>query len=68
MKPKLPEICNKYSIREPTFHLYVIRHAFVKQLIKWHLLGFLNTETGALLISCKLYTHALDDNYIYGTK
>ena len=29
MKPKLPESCNVYSIRKPTFHLPVIRHEFL---------------------------------------
>ena len=38
MKPKLPELCNVYSIRKPTFHLPVIKHEFVKQLIEYKLL------------------------------
>ena len=39
MKPKLPELCNIYLIRKPTFHLPVIRHEFAtKQLIKYKLL------------------------------
>ena len=50
MKPKLPELCNVYSIRKPTFHLYVIRHAFVKLLIEYKSLELLNTESGTLLI------------------
>ena len=44
MKPKLPELCNVYSIRKPTFHLPVIRHGFSKQLINNKLLELLNTE------------------------
>ena len=38
MKPKLPELCNVYSIRKPTFHLPVIRHEFARQLIGYKLL------------------------------
>ena len=42
MKPKLPELCNVYSIRKPTFHLPVIRHTFAKQLIEYNLLLLFN--------------------------
>ena len=54
MKPKLPELCNIYSIRKPTFHLPVIRHEFAKQLIEYKLLERLNTESCTLLISTKV--------------
>ena len=57
MKPKLPELCNVYSIRKPTFHLPVIRHEFARQLIGYKLLEFLNTEPGTLLGSSKVHTH-----------
>ena len=50
MKLKLYELCNVYSIRKPTFHIPVIRHAFAKQLIEYKLLELLNTESGTLLI------------------
>ena len=58
MKPKLPELCNVYSIRKPTFHLPVIRHEFAKQLIEYILLELLNTESGNLLISSRVHTHS----------
>ena len=44
MKPKLPELCNVYSIRKSTFHLPVIMQEFAKQLIEYKLFGLLNTE------------------------
>ena len=59
MEPNLPELCNVYSIRKPTFHLPVIRHEFAKQLIEYKLLELLNTESGTLLISSKVYTHSV---------
>ena len=37
MKPKLPKLCNVYSIKKPTFHLPVIRQEFAKQLIEYKL-------------------------------
>ena len=43
MKPKLPELCNVYSIRKPIFNLPVIRKEFAKQLIEYKLLELLNT-------------------------
>ena len=58
MKPKLPELCNVYSIRKPTFHLPVIRHEFARQLIGYKLLELLNTEPGTLLVSSKVHTHS----------
>ena len=57
MKLKLPELCNVYSIRKPTFHLPVIRHTFAKPLIEYKLLELLNTESGTLLMSSKVHTH-----------
>ena len=65
MKPILPELCNVYSIRKPTFHLPVIRHEFAKQIIEYKLLEFLNTESGTLLISSKGHTHSFIGFKIY---
>ena len=59
LKSKLPELCNVYSIRKPTFHLHVIRHVFAKQLIEYRRLDLLNTESGTLLVSSKVHTHSL---------
>ena len=65
MKPKLPELCNVYSIRKPTFHLPVIRHGFARQLIGYKLLELLNTEPGTLLVSSKVHTHSFIGFKIY---
>ena len=65
MKPKLPDVCNVYSIRKPKFHLPVIRHEFSKQLIEYKLLEVLNTESGTLLISSKVHTHSFIGFKIY---
>ena len=53
MGPKLPELCNVYSIRKPTFHLPVIWHEFAKQLIEYKLLELLNTESGNVSLDLK---------------
>ena len=50
MKPKLPELCNVYSIRKPIFHLPVIRHEFARQLIGYKMLELLNTESDTWLV------------------
>ena len=63
MKPKLPELCNVYSIRKPTFHLPVIRHEFPNKLIEYKLLELLNTESGNLLISSKVHTHSVSNGF-----
>ena len=65
MKPTLPELCNVYSIRKPTFHLPVIMHEFARQLIGYKLLELLNTESGTLLISSKVHTHSFIGFEIY---
>ena len=33
MKPNLPVICNHYNVRNPKFHLPMIKHEFAKQLL-----------------------------------
>ena len=58
MKPKLPELCDVYSIRKPILHLPVIRYKFAKQLIEYKLLELLNRESDTLLISSKVHTHS----------
>ena len=65
MKPKLPELCNVYSIRKPTFHLPVIWQEFAKQLIEYKWLELLNTESGTLLISSQVHTHSFIGFKIY---
>ena len=42
MLPILPNICNNYSIRLPTFHLLLIKHAFAEQRLDYQLIRMLN--------------------------
>ena len=34
MKPVLPQVCTRYEIRNPVYHLPDIRHAFAQQSLK----------------------------------
>ena len=38
MLPILPNICNNISIRLPTFHLLLIKHAFAEQRLDYQLI------------------------------
>ena len=42
MLPILPNICNNYSIRLPTFHLPLNKHAFAEQRLDYQLIKLLN--------------------------
>ena len=42
MLPILSNICNNYSIRLPTFHLLLIKHAFAEQRLDYQLIRMLN--------------------------
>ena len=44
MKPVLPQVCTRYEIRNPVYHLLDIRHAFAQQSLKYCLIKHLNTE------------------------
>ena len=44
MKPNLPVICNYYGIRKTKFHLPIIRHVFVEQLIQYNLIRIINDD------------------------
>ena len=46
MKPVLPQVCTRYEIRNPIYHLLDIRHAFAQQSLKYCLIKYLNTEEG----------------------
>ena len=35
MKPVLPQVCTRYEIRNPVYHLPDIRHAFAQQSLKY---------------------------------
>ena len=40
----LPNICNIYNIRHPTFHLPLVKHDFAEQRLDYQLIKHLNTN------------------------
>ena len=56
MKRVLPRICDNYDLRRPSFHLPLIKHDFVEQLLGYQLTTMLN-ENGSSRISSKVFTH-----------
>ena len=40
----LPNICNIYNIRHPTFHPPLVKHDFAEQILDHQLIKFLNTN------------------------
>ena len=40
----LPNICNIYNIRHPTFHLPLVKHDFAEQRLDHQLIKLLNTN------------------------
>ena len=40
----LPNICNIYNIRQPTFHLPLVKHDFAEQRLDYQLIKLLNTN------------------------
>ena len=49
MKPVLPQICSRYEVRNPVFHLPDIRHTFAEQSIHYCLIKQLNAENGSTI-------------------
>ena len=62
MLPILPNICNNYSIRLPTFHLPLNKHAFAKQRLDYQLIKMLNAY-GSMTFTLKAQSL-----YFYGFK
>ena len=50
MKSVLPQVCTRYEIRNPVYHLPDIRHAFAQQSLKYCLIMHLNTEGHADMV------------------
>ena len=46
MKPTLPQVCTRYEIRNPVYHLPNVRHTFAEQLLRYCLIKHLNMEGG----------------------
>ena len=40
----LPNICNIYNIRHPTFHLPLVKYDFAEQRLDYQLIKLLNTN------------------------
>ena len=57
VRPELPAICDRYSIRVPTFHLPKINHEFAEQLLQYRLIKNINKE-GSFIITAKVFTHS----------
>ena len=55
MKPNVPVMCDHYNVRNPNFHLPVIKHDFVKQLIQYCLFKLLNEDDNILKIADKVF-------------
>ena len=62
MLPILPNICNNYSIRLPTFHLPLIKHAFAEQRLDYQLIRMLNAY-GSMTFTLKA-----ESLFFYGFK
>ena len=60
MLPILPNICNNYSIRLPTFHLPLIKHTFAEQRLDYQLIKMLNAY-GSMTITLKAQSLFLYD-------
>ena len=56
MKPVLPRVCDNYDIRRPYFHLPLIKHNFVEQLLSYQLTTMLN-ENNSTRFSSKVFIH-----------
>ena len=44
MLPTLPNVCDNYNIRLPTFHLSLIKHVFAEQRLDYQLIKILNAN------------------------
>ena len=56
MKSVLPQICSRYEVRNPVFHLPDIRHSFAEQSIRYCLIKQLNTENGSTITTGMVHT------------
>ena len=58
MKPVSPRLCDNYVIRRPSFHLPLIKHALVEQLLSYQLTKMLNENGSMRLSSSKVFTQS----------
>ena len=50
MLPALPNVCENYNIRLPTFYLPLIKHAFAEQRLDYELIKILNANGSEAVI------------------
>ena len=65
IKPRLPDICNYYSIRAPLFTLPKVNIELIRTSIKYILTNLLNTSDEATHIAGKVHTHSLYGYKLY---
>ena len=58
----LPNICNIYNIRLPTFHLPLVKHDFAEQRLDYQLIKLLNTNESTA------FTFKAQSLFLYGFK
>ena len=75
MKPILPNVCSRYEIRAPVFHLPYIRHTFAEHSVRFCLINLLNKDTRSATIMDRVDTDpflsfrfCLKDKYLSHTK
>ena len=58
----LPNICNIYNFRHPTFHLPLVKHDFAEQRLDYQLIKLLNTNKSTA------FTLKAQSLFVYGFK
>ena len=56
MNPVLPQICSRYEVRNPVFHLPDIRHSFAEQSIRYCFIKQVNAENGSTIARGMVHT------------
>ena len=67
MKPVLPQICSRYEVQNPVFHLPDIRHSFAEQSIRYCLIRQLNAENSSTITTGMVHTSSFP-SYKYHIK
>ena len=55
VKPNVPVICDHYNVRNPKFHLPVIKHNFAQQLIQYCLIKLLTEDENISKVADKVF-------------
>ena len=67
MKSVYPQLCSRYEVRNPVFHLHDIRHSFAEQSIRYCLVKQLNAENGSTITTGMVHTSSFP-SYKYRIK